>query len=132
MEGSLKCWGRRFITDNYCICFHHYRFLLKEYSRTCGRSCSNTFGIQDLNKAKIKGSDEISLDVAKRCKKIFIHCCWTKTVCHLLKETTRQKRHRRWTVTIQLQHFVRIGGMDCEDAEKIENKKNFKFGFGNA
>ena len=32
----------------------------------CGRSCSNIFGIQDSNKAKIKGTNEIMLlDIVK-------------------------------------------------------------------
>jgi len=45
------------------ICFHHYCYLLKGYAKTSVRSCSNIFGIHNSKKAKIKRSDEISLDV---------------------------------------------------------------------
>jgi len=81
------------------ICFLCHCYLLKRYSTTCGWSCSNIFSIHDSKKAKIKGSDEISLDVAEHCKKIPIHCSCTKSVFHLLKGTRKPKGQIRWNVT---------------------------------
>jgi len=81
------------------ICFHHYCYLLKRYSTTCGWSCSNIFAIHDDLEAKIKGSDEILLDVARHSKKISIHCSCTKSVFHLLKETRKPRRQRWWNMS---------------------------------
>jgi len=51
--------------------------MLKGYSRTCGQSCSDIFGIHDSKNTNIKVSDQISFDIlnyeTKRAKMMNCH-----------------------------------------------------------